>query len=361
MQGQGEAATDAGDEFNLAFILHRAKPYVRESKDDSGIMSKVQQQNSGMVAIVVAYRSADVIQPCLESLLAQDHPDLSIIVVDNASPDDTAERIKAMMAQRRETFVAAKRFFGILPKVLLIRAPRNGGFAAGCNIGLEIARAAPGISLFWLLNPDCEAEPNCASAYVRKAAQSDRWALIGGRTCYARDPAIVQSDGGHVSAWTAVCRNANQGLQPSTARPPAGHQLDYFSGANVVASEDFLDHAGLMSEDYFLYYEEVDWALRRGELELVPCPEAIVHHKVGTAAGSGSVGRQPSAFSNYYNYRNRLRFAARHRPQALPGAYAYSMLKIGHLAATGHAAAAAGALRGLHGLPPTRAMRALTA
>lgn len=324
-------------------------------------MSTPPAKRFGMAAIVVTYRSGDVIGPCLKSLLAQDYPDLSIIIVDNASPDDTASRVRSIMDRRPETFIAERRYSGILPKVLLISVEENRGFAAGCNIGLEIARTAPGISLFWLLNPDCEAEPGCARAYLRKAAGTDRWGLLGGRTCYAQEPARVQSDGGQVSPWTAVCSNANQGVLRGDAEPPSARSLDYFSGANLVASRDFLDRAGPMEEDYFLYYEEVDWAQRRGDLSLVPCPEAVVHHRAGSVAGSGSLGRQPSAFSNYYNYRNRLRFAARHRFAALPGAYAYSMLKIGHLAATGHRAEAAGALRGLHGLPPSRRMRALIA
>ncbi|MEM9138384.1 MAG: glycosyltransferase family 2 protein [Pseudomonadota bacterium] len=314
-----------------------------------------------MAAIVVTYRSADVIGPCLESLLAQDHPNLSVIIVDNASPDDTAARVCGIMQERDASFIAAPFYAGRLPKVLLIRAPFNRGFAAGCNIGLEIALATRSISLFWLINPDCEADPGCASAYAQMAEQSGNWGLLGGRTCYAEEPALVQSDGGQIGPWTAVCRNVNQGLSPAQASPPPARSLDYFSGANVVASRTFVDQAGPMAEDYFLYYEEVDWALRRGDLALIPCPAAIVRHRAGSAAGSGAVGRQPSAFSNYFNYRNRLRFAARHRPASLPGAYLYSMLKIGHLAANGYRAEAAGALRGLHGLPPNRAMQALMA
>lgn len=316
-------------------------------------------QQEGMAVIVVTYRSADVIGPCLRSLLAQDHQNFSIIIIDNASPDATAAKVCEVMAGRDETFIMAPFYAGRLPKVLLIRAPLNRGFAAGCNIGLEIAQAASDISLFWLLNPDCEADAGCASAYAAAARQAGEWGLLGGRTCYSEQPIRVQSDGGRIRPWTAVCHNVNQGLSPSEAMPPDAPSLDYFSGANVVASRAFVDRAGPMAEDYFLYYEEVDWALRRGDLALVSCPEAVVRHRAGSAAGSGALDRQPSAFSNYYNYRNRLRFAARHRPASLPGAYVYSMLKIGKLAASGYRTEAAGALRGLHLLPPSRDMRAL--
>ena len=82
-----------------------------------------------------------------------------------------------------------------------------------------------------------------------------------------------------------------------------------------------------------------------------------MHHHGGTFAGPGTLGRGPSALSNYFNYRNRLRLAARFIPWALPGASLYSLAKIMHLTARGEGAAAWGAFLGLHPLWPTRDIR----
>lgn len=311
-----------------------------------------------LVAIVVTYDSADVIAECLTSLLDQSVPDMRIILVDNASGDQTVAAI-TRLAQRRGVD------FGIegegdttsnqpLPKVLLIRARENRGFAAGCNLGLKAAKLRSDAPIFWLLNPDCQAEPRCASAYLRKAADHPGFGLMGGRTLFSALGQKIQSDGGQISRWTAVCKNVNQGLPANLAPRPDVRTLNFVSGANLVASREFLETVGPMPEDYFLYYEEVAWALRRNTLPLIVCPEAKVRHHGGTSAGSATLGRAPSAFANYFNYRNRVRLAARYSPSALPGAYIYSMLKIVQLALKGAFKEAWGAFLGLHQLRPTK-------
>ena len=90
-----------------------------------------------------------------------------------------------------------------------------------------------------------------------------------------------------------------------------------------------------MDEGYFLYYEEVDWAQRRGDLALRLADGVIVHHKVGSAIGSAAQGRGASAFANYYNYRSRMRFMRRYHPLAWPIAWKFAALKALHLATRG--------------------------
>ena len=107
-----------------------------------------------------------------------------------------------------------------------------------------------------------------------------------------------------------------------------------------------------MEEDYFLYYEEVDWATRRGDLPLRLCPDAIVHHHAGTSIGSATLRRGASAFASYFNHRARMRFLRRHRPVAVPTALAFALLRACALALRGSRDEATGALRGILGLRP---------
>ena len=100
----------------------------------------------------------------------------------------------------------------------------------------------------------------------------------------------------------------------------------------MVASRRFIEQAGLMDESYFLYYEEIDWARRRGALPLRIIPNALVCHKVGSAIGSGAGGRDAGPFSNYYNYRSRMRYMRRHHPIALPLAWCVALAKAVQLA-----------------------------
>lgn len=311
---------------------------------------------------IVTYRSADVIAECLSSLLRSHHPDLRIVVCDNDSPDDTVGEIHRwafaheMVLAERDAALGPARAIPVSHGITLLRSSRNLGFAGGVNACLRMLHAEPDLSLFWVLNPDCVATPHAPIAYAEAALAAGPFALIGGRTLYREPPHRIQSDGGRINPLSAVCSHVNQGRLPHDAKPPEAGSVDFVSGANMVASRRFVEVAGPMREDYFLYFEEVDWAFRRGGLPILLAPDAVVHHHGGTAIGSGVIGRRPSAFANYFNYRNRIRFAARHRPLALPVAWTYAMLKAGQLVLLGAFDEAAAVLRGTHQLPPSRSI-----
>lgn len=314
-----------------------------------------------IAVIIVTYNSADVIRSCLESLTRSEGETVRVVVVDNASTDATVQTIRDWAAGRPGSFQECPAHMPGPPRAqcTLVRSEVNLGFAGGVNLGLEAQMADPDCDLFWILNPDCEVEPTTAAAFRRCADASGRFALMGSRILYLEAPGLVQSDGGRVGRWTGICRNINQGLGPKAARRPEAGFLDFISGASMVASRHFIETAGLMRADYFLYYEEVEWAARRGSLPLVLCEEALVHHHGGTAIGSGSVTRRASPLALYFNYRNRMRFVAQVRPWALPVAGMASLARIVKLALQRAWPEARAALLGLFQLPPPEAVRSM--
>ena len=239
----------------------------------------------------------------------------------------------------------------------MLRAPVNGGFAYATNRALEVLLADPALDLFWVLNPDARAAPDAAAHYARAGADGN-FALMGGRTLFAAHDNLVQTDGGRVSRFTGLCSSVNWNVPLAEAPLPDAASLDFITGANLVASRRFCDQAGLMREDYFLYYEEVDWAQRRGDLPLRFVPEAVVTHHGGTSIGTGSVGRRPSPFANYFNHRGRMRFMLRFNPLMLPVGVAYGMAKAAQLLLLGAGDEARALLAGMFGLGPPAQVRA---
>jgi GT2 family glycosyltransferase len=135
---------------------------------------------------------------------------------------------------------------------------------------------------------------------------------------------------------------------------PKPGELDWVSGANLVASKRFLQAVGLMREDYFLYFEEVDWAFRRGDLPIVFLTDAVVYHHGGTAIGSGSMMQRASAFSEYLNYRNRIRFSRRFLGRPPLGAYLYGLAKAAQSLLRGEVEQATAIVAGVLELRPPR-------
>jgi len=126
----------------------------------------------------------------------------------------------------------------------------------------------------------------------------------------------------------------------------------------MVASREFYQTVGPLSEDYFLYYEEVDWALRRGNLPLVFCPEALVYHHAGTAIGSPTTSKSASPFSIYFLYRSRMIFTRKHSLRTLPFVYLYAAAKTVQLTLKRQFEEAGALFCAINGLKPPKGTRA---
>ncbi|WP_298438175.1 glycosyltransferase family 2 protein [uncultured Jannaschia sp.] len=286
--------------------------------------------------VIVTHRAADTIDACLGSLLASEGVTLRVVVVDNASPDDTLTRLRAH-------------------DVTVIEAP-NDGFAAGVNRGLAVLSADAGLDRFWVLNPDTTVATDTARRFATHPALPGGFAMIGGRVLYDETPPRIQIDGGTIDWRSGVTRNLNQ-FAPADAPPPDPAEIAFVTGASLVVSRAFLDVAGPMPEDYFLYYEEVDWAMRRGALPLLHCPDAMVRHVSGASIGSASGDRRASPFSEWFKHRARMMFLRRHRPASVPGGLAFTTAKAAQHLSRGDFAAARATWAGGFGLGPPRDVR----
>jgi GT2 family glycosyltransferase len=326
--------------------------------------------------VVVTFASADVIVECLESLVASTGVSLKIVVVDNCSPDDTRAVIRDW-ASGRTPFqrpansplpaveptpkplalaVLDEEAIGApLGPLTLIESPLNRGFAGAVNVGLKAL--GDQVGLFWVLNPDCAVRPEAARAYAAAARSDANFSLMTGFTAFYDDPEIVQSAGGRVDRFTGVCHQWHVSSRIADLGDLDAQNFDWVTGANLIVSPAFLKAVGPMREHYFLYYEEIDWAFRRGGLPIRFVPDSIVYHHQGTSIGSGSRSRRSSALANYFNHRNRVRFSRRFLRFGAGGAYLYGMAKIIQLAAAGAFEEAFAGLAGLWDLPPPRAIR----
>jgi GT2 family glycosyltransferase len=290
--------------------------------------------------VVVAYNSRDMLRACVAPLVQT--PWVDITVVDNASPDDSA----AVVAD--------------LP-VRVIRAPINGGFAYGCNLGIAAGTA----EFVLLLNPDASIEPPDLELLVSVLRRDPALASVGPRTLgddgrlilsQRRFPRLrstyAQSFGLHRvaphAAWSADFI-AESAAYERPATP------DWLSGGCVLLRRTALESVAGLDEGFFLFSEETDlfrrlrdrgWSVRYE-------PAATAYHK-GEASAPRTVTAPILA-------RSRVRYARKHHGPAVAfleaigvaldaAARAFAWMhrparRRAHLAA---ATAALGALRSLH-------------
>lgn len=299
-----------------------------------------------VAVVLLNYRGADDTLACLDSLLAQRLPAgqvlAQVVIGDNASPGDDWARLQAGLAPREAALQAAQQRAGAarpweissrsaqqtLPPnadpatpmawLSLVDNESNGGFASGNNIGLKRLLRDPALTHVWLLNNDTLLPEDCLAQLLAAAVARPAVGLWGATVRYADPPRAVQAlGGGGMNVHTAETWHLGfDPPEPVPSTPAAVQALEarmaYVLGASLFATRHWLDRVGLLSEDYFLYYEELDWALRgqRLGLALGYAPAAVVWHKEGASIGTAPSGG--SALSVFHLHRSRLIFCRKH-------------------------------------------------
>ena len=203
---------------------------------------------------------------CLRALHLCTYPELSIVVVDNGSTDDSVSRICAAF-----------------PDVTLLKNKKNLGFAGGNNVGIRHA-LDQGAEYVWLLNNDTEPAPDALCVLVVKALTDAKIGAIGSICYYADEPATVQAwAGSRVNLWTGHSR--------LSTGPHEDHWFDALNGASLLISRAAIEAVGLLDADFFLYWEDTEFCLRlrKGGWRIGAARDSRVLHKVNASTGGNKV------------------------------------------------------------------------
>ncbi|MHA6247679.1 glycosyltransferase family 2 protein [Pontibacter sp. CAU 1760] len=286
--------------------------------------------------ILLNYKGWQDTVECLESLLASDYPNNQVLVVDNNSPNDSLPQLrqwaKSYTANHSCTFaeISGQDALHRCPKadVTLIKASCNGGFAAGNNIAIRHALRLNDFDFLWLLNNDTTVAPNALSELVKAAtraqAAGNKIGIWGAKLLFYHQPGTLQAIGGRLNAYTFTTRHIAENELETAVLDTARVPQDYVVGASMFVSSAFVREVGLLNEDYFLYFEEIDWAIRarRRGFDLGYVPSCRVYHKEGKTIGSSSAGARKSILADYHGVRSKIRFVQKFYPARLPLLYA---------------------------------------
>jgi rhamnopyranosyl-N-acetylglucosaminyl-diphospho-decaprenol beta-1,3/1,4-galactofuranosyltransferase len=238
-----------------------------------------EQQQSAVVAVVVAYNRQQLVLESIRALQAQTRPLDSIIVLDNASTDDTVEAI------RRET-----------PGVELWPLSRNTGGAGGFAAGLAAALQKPGVDWIWLMDDDTIPTETALAELLRMAESA---------------PADTDVLGSRV-VWTDGRDHPMNTARPNPFAGRRRRQLAAQLGATDVRSTSFVSmlvradavrRVGLPVADYFIWNDDFEYSSRliRGRRGLA-VPQSVVVHKTKVR---GSTDADPGS-RFYYEVRNKV-------------------------------------------------------
>lgn len=287
---------------------------------------------------------------CLESVLRNEYPNYRVILCDNDSQDDSVEHIKKwadgqMLPEAPNN--GSIRFLSSPPvpkpvpyveydrsqaeaggkttdtdsRLILIRTGANLGFAGGNNVGLRYALAKNDFAYVWLLNNDTVIQRDALTQMVRRMGEKPGAGMCGSTVPFYHDPERLWALGGaRYNRWLARprCIGLGQPVRMSVDADLVERRMNFVAGASMLVSRNFLREVGLLSEDYFLYYEELDWAVRaKGRFGLAFAPESLVYHKVGASMSQDGPNHDTAA-ADYFMFRNSVLFTWKYFPYAMP-------------------------------------------
>lgn len=254
-----------------------------------------------LVVVILNYRTADLTIDCLRSLIqeVESLPGTHVIVADNASGDGSVERIGAAIETEGWGGWAS-----------LLPLDRNGGYAFGNNAAIRVAlQETHPPPYILLLNPDTVVRAGALPVLVDFMNQHPAVGIAGSRL---EDP-----DGSPQRSafrFHTILSELDSGLRLGIVSklltnwvvwppvPEAPCQTDWLAGASMIIRRDVFESVGLLDENYFMYYEEMDFCLQANKSgwSCWYVPQSRVVHLVGQSSGVTDTKRPPKRRPQYW-------------------------------------------------------------
>ncbi len=252
-----------------------------------------------LLSIVIPnWNGARFLPTCLDSLQRQTYPHIEIIVVDNASTDESRDLIQARY-----------------PQMILLPLPENRGFTGACNAG--IARASG--TWIALVNNDTEVDPGWAAAVMDGFEQHPEVGSVASKMLLFDRRDHIHTTG---DFFTVDGRAGNRGVwQQDAGQFDAEGYVFSACGGSAVYRRAMLDEIGLLDDDFFFSGEDVDlgWRAQLAGWRCLYVPKAVIYHHL-SATGGGVT-------ASYYDGRNLIFILAKNYPAVLWRKYGWLVLR----------------------------------
>ena len=257
-----------------------------------------------LAVIVLNYRTLDLTRDCLASLATEVEPGIRVVVVDNASGDGSGERLASLVLER-----------GWSDWATVLQSPVNGGFGAGNNFGIRSIHA----DAYVLLNSDTLVRPGALKSLREAMRLHPEAGIVGaGLVNVAGDqdynafrvptPISEFIRAARTGPLTRMLRRHDP-ILPLTQEP---FEPGWVGFACVLIRREVVDSVGLLDDDFFMYFEDLDYCVRatRAGWKILYWPAARIVHIHGASSGVTRDENWRHRAPRYY-YESRARYFAK--------------------------------------------------
>lgn len=235
--------------------------------------------------VVCNYNKEDYIAACINSLIMQSIDDFDIYVVDNASTDCSVKKIKEEFGSR----------------VNLIVNEENLGGSGGFNTGLKAAMEKD-YKYIMLMDNDIIADKHAVEELLDFMEKNADVGMAGSKVYYMDEPQKIWGYGGTIDFDKYVQRDKYKNMIDCDEIPDVSY-CDYVAACSLMVRKEAVEKVGLMPEENFIYWDDMEWGYRfnLAGYRVATYGKSKIWHKGG---GRNAV----NTFSNYYMWRNRIKF-----------------------------------------------------
>jgi GT2 family glycosyltransferase len=260
--------------------------------------------------IIIQYGDLNDTLRCLRSLEAlTDAKNVTVYLVDNGTKEVTTKLLR-------------KFSLNIKP----IISDRNRGFTGGNNLGLTEALKHRH-DYFLLLNNDTTVQPDLLET-LRKPFKDGRVGVTGCIITYDQSNRVWFA-GGIVNTSLCLTKHISMGKTLKTERKVKYKAVDFITGATFLIKREVLEKIGLLFEDYFIYWEDVEFCYRsrKAGYECILVNQPLVAHSVSASTGKKGTNKL-SPMRAYFYARNPFLFMKRNDLTSATGIFGQLCIRL---------------------------------
>ena len=259
--------------------------------------------------ILLNYKGTEDTIACIDSLQSISYSNYNIIIIDNASPDDSMERLEHYLQtqdiDKYSVFSSPDEAMqSRLPntKFTLLQSGHNGGYGHGNNLGIKYA-LKNGTDYVLTLNNDTIVESGFLQPMVQMCEKEKNIGIVSGQIFYLDQPDTFWFNGGTFNKYTGKIIHNDYNTKNTGQKPL--HENTFITGCMWLIPKNVFHNIGFINEEYFMYVEDLEFSqrvLERG-YSLKISQDSHIYHKVGSSSGG-----EVSEFPVYWTTKNKLKF-----------------------------------------------------